>query len=187
MSTQDTGQYIPSVRQNGIRLNANEPLVVAGSATFSSGITTNGITNTGTTSGSLKNVVNLTSTAAPTAAQSGTLFTLSAAAGFVVTLPTPVVGLTYEFAILTTVTSNSYKIITSAGTVFMQGVITQGATTASLFAANGTSHVAITMTGGAVGGFVGSYFAVQCLSATLWEISGFNLSASTPTTPFTTS
>lgn len=29
MSAQDLGQYVPAVRQNGVRLNANEPLVVA--------------------------------------------------------------------------------------------------------------------------------------------------------------
>ena len=37
MSTQDLGQYISAVRQNGVRLNANEPLVVAGSTTLPSG------------------------------------------------------------------------------------------------------------------------------------------------------
>jgi hypothetical protein len=39
MSTQDFGQYNAAVRQNGLRLNANEPLVAEGSATF--GGTTN--------------------------------------------------------------------------------------------------------------------------------------------------
>jgi hypothetical protein len=38
MSTQDLGQYNSAVRQNGIRLGANEPLVVAGSTTLPSGV-----------------------------------------------------------------------------------------------------------------------------------------------------
>src|SRR3977135_525483 len=42
MSTQDLGQYIEAVRQNGVRLNANEPLVAAGTNTIS-GATTFGI------------------------------------------------------------------------------------------------------------------------------------------------
>jgi hypothetical protein len=35
--SQDLGQYNAAVRQNGVRLNANEPLVVAGSTTLPSG------------------------------------------------------------------------------------------------------------------------------------------------------
>jgi len=37
MSTQDLGQYNAAVRQNGVRLGANEPLVVSGSTTLPSG------------------------------------------------------------------------------------------------------------------------------------------------------
>lgn len=47
MSTQDLGQYISAVRQNGIRLNANEPLVVAGAATFSGAVTFSGSVSLG--------------------------------------------------------------------------------------------------------------------------------------------
>lgn len=35
MSTQDLGQYNPAVRQNGLRLNSNEPMVVASAETHS--------------------------------------------------------------------------------------------------------------------------------------------------------
>jgi hypothetical protein len=37
MSAQDLGQYIPAVRQNGVRLNANEPLVAAGQTQLATG------------------------------------------------------------------------------------------------------------------------------------------------------
>lgn len=53
MSTQDLGQYITAVRQNGVRLNANEPLVTAGgqtnTGTFTTGsvVATGGITSSG--------------------------------------------------------------------------------------------------------------------------------------------
>ena len=38
MPSQDLGQYVPAVRQNGVRLGANEPLVAAGSVTLPSGV-----------------------------------------------------------------------------------------------------------------------------------------------------
>ena len=48
MSTQDFGQYSAPVRQNGLRLNANEPLVSAGTNTFSGTNTfTGSVVNTG--------------------------------------------------------------------------------------------------------------------------------------------
>lgn len=48
MSTQDLGQYIPAVKQNGVRLNSNEPLVVASSASFTGSVSMTGsITSTG--------------------------------------------------------------------------------------------------------------------------------------------
>src|SRR5580700_872743 len=57
-NTQDLGHYIPQVRAAGVRLNANEPLVVADLATFSGGATFSagtvnftGATVTGLTSG----------------------------------------------------------------------------------------------------------------------------------------
>lgn len=47
MSTQDLGQYVAAVKQNGVRLNANEPLVVASSATFSGAVTFSGSVSLG--------------------------------------------------------------------------------------------------------------------------------------------
>jgi hypothetical protein len=37
MSSQDLGQYSSAVKQNGVQLNANEPLVAAGSTSLPSG------------------------------------------------------------------------------------------------------------------------------------------------------
>jgi len=58
MSTQDLGQYNAAVKQNGIRLGANEPLVAAGANTLS-GVTT------------VSGAASFTSTVAFTAAPTG--------------------------------------------------------------------------------------------------------------------
>lgn len=47
MSTQDLGQYNAAVRQNGVRLNSNEPLVAAGTNTLSGATTISGALTTG--------------------------------------------------------------------------------------------------------------------------------------------
>jgi len=49
MSTQDLGQYSSAIRQNGIRLNANEPLTVASTATFTGATSFTGTVGTGAT------------------------------------------------------------------------------------------------------------------------------------------
>lgn len=190
MSTQDTGQYIPAIRQNGLRLNANEPIVTAGSATFNAGITTNGITNTGTSSGTLSNVVNLTATGSVTQAQSGSVITLAPAAATVITLPvTPVVGMEYTFIVTTAATgSNTLKIITGSGTQLLQGAITSATTTASVFqSVIASSNISVAMNGTTTGGLVGTYLRFTCLSTTLWNVFGTNFTSSTTATPFATS
>ncbi len=63
-STQDLGQYNAAVRQNGVRLNSNEPLVAAGTNTLSGATTLSGTT---TVSGAFS----ATSTAAFTVAPTG--------------------------------------------------------------------------------------------------------------------
>ena len=129
-------------------------------------------------------------TYAPTAAQSGSSFLLNRAAGTVVTLPAPAAGLKYTFIVLTSVTSNNYKIITSAGTVFLQGTIlvTKAADGTNLATfGDGATHVAVTMNGTTTGGLLGTRLTFECLSATEWEVTGFDNGSSTIATPFATS
>lgn len=160
-------------------------------ATTLGATTVSSLTNTGASVGSLKTVTNLTAaTAAPTAAQSGTLFTLGRAAGITVTLPAPVVGLTYEFLVTTSVTSTSYKIITDAGTTLLQGAYVAGYATVgdvnvfeSLVA---TSNISVNMNGTTSGGLVGTLFRFDCLSSTLWNVSGTNFGSGTMVTSFAT-
>lgn len=149
-------------------------------------------------SGVVRRVLSATTagaTLALTAAQTGALVMFDRAAGCVVTLPTPVVGLEFEFVTPTTVTSNSHKVITDAGTTFLKGVIgygildtTPGANPGPKFtAADGSTHVAITMGGSITGGLFGTAFRLKCVSATLWHIEGQVIASGTIQTPFATS
>lgn len=158
-------------------------------ATFNAGITTNGIINTGTSSGTLRNIINLTATGSVTQAQSGSTITLAPAAAMVVTLPvTPVVGTSYTFMVVTAATgSNTLKIITGSAAQLLQGVITSATTTASVFqSVIATSNISVAMNGTTTGGLVGTQIEFICLSATLWQVFGTNFTSSTTATPFST-
>lgn len=122
--------------------------------------------------------------------QSGSTILLNTASGSVVTLPAPVVGLKFTFIVSASVTSNNHKVITDAGTTFMFGAVaTMEASGSTNLAAlgNGTSHISILMNGTTTGGLLGSRFTLECISATLWEVSGINAGSGTLATLFSTS
>lgn len=133
-------------------------------------------------------------TANLTAAQSGSTVLFDRAAGIIYTLPAPVVGLNFSFIVTVSVTSNSYKIITNAGTVLLIGPVL-GYNTASTdamlgFNGNGTTHIAFTQQAAgsnATGGLQGSVINVECVTSLLWEVTGTYLAGTTATTPFATS
>ena len=116
---------------------------------------------------------------------------LDRAAGIVVTLPPPVVGMSFEFGTTVQRTSNAYKIITNATTVFLVGAVMAGdptiATSGDIFTADGTTHVALTNDGDTKGGFVGENFKFRAISATQWLIQGLVIGTGTMVTGFTTS
>lgn len=152
----------------------DQPVTFGGTATF------NGA-RVGVVNGSSGN------TTVP-ASGSGAVFLFDTAAGITYTLPSPVVGAAYTFIVTTSVTSSNHKIITSAGTVLLQGVITSATTTASVFeSVIGTSNIAVTMNGSTTGGLVGTQLEFRCLSATLWQVFGTNFTSGTTATPFATS
>ena len=64
----------------------------------------------------------VTATNGITAAENGKTFFLSAAAGFVSTLPAPAVGLRYTFIVSLAPTSNGYDIATNAGANIIKGL-----------------------------------------------------------------
>lgn len=125
-------------------------------------------------------------TYAPTAAQSGEILIFNKSGGVTVTLPAPVIGLTYTFAIGTTSTAN--KIITSAGTIFLQGgLYFDKALTITRYDGNGSTHVSLNFNGTTTGGIAGDIFHMTCLSATEWTVEGTVAASGTLATPFGTS
>lgn len=122
--------------------------------------------------------------------ESGMLCLFDRAAGIVYTLPTPVVGMEFEFATTVTITSNAAKVITAAGTQFLLGLVHLiGGTTETTVSAdfNGTTHVAISMNGTTTGGVIGDRFKVTALSTTIWQITGLASGSGTVATPAATS
>jgi hypothetical protein len=132
-----------------------------------------------------------------TAAQSGSIVLFDKVDGLILTLPAPVVGLTYEFFIQSTISSNSAKVITNTGSVFLLGTVEMasenqtpsGTLGPKHFSADGSTHVAITQSGTTTGGVKGTFFQVTCITSTLWLVTGIIQASAGATiaTPFATS
>lgn len=127
-----------------------------------------------------------------TAKESGALCLFDRAAGTVYTLPTPVVGMQFEFLVTVAVTSNAHKVITKtiASEFLVGGVIMGDVTVASsgdYFEADGTSIVALSAAGSTTGGLLGERYKVTAISTTQWAIEGVTHGAGTLATPFATS
>lgn len=185
-------KYIPAVRDQG-GINTNLPVTLN---TSSSTLTVGGtltVTGNTTLSGTATvkfPVIDVTaSTLTLTAAQTGSVVLLDRAAGTTITLPAPSVGLWYRFVVPTSVTSNSYKIITDAGTTFVLGQldVTVSTGTAKLFFGDGATHVSINGNGTTTGGLAGSQFDLTCITSTLWNVEGTWNGSGTVATPFATS
>ena len=116
---------------------------------------------------------------------------LDRAAGIVITLPLAKPGLTYDFAVTTSVTSNAYKVITGAGTELLIGTLASVDTDTSDamagFSGNGSTHVAVSMNGTTTGGLIGTKFRFTCLSTTRWLVEGTNRGSGVVATAFATS
>jgi hypothetical protein len=125
------------------------------------------------------------------AEESGALCLMDRAAGVVYTLPAPKEGMQFEFLATVAVTSNAYKVITNAATVFMVGGVIMGDVTVAqsgdYFEADGTTHVAISEDGATKGGLLGDRFVLTAISTTQWAIHGVLHGAGTLATPFATS
>lgn len=122
--------------------------------------------------------------------ESGALCLFDRAAGVVYTLPPPVVGMEFEFLATVSVTSNAYKVITNAATVFLVGAVIASSLTAGAgdtFVADGTTIVSISAAGVTTGGLIGEHYKVTCISATQWAIRGITQGSGTLATAFATS
>ncbi len=126
-----------------------------------------------------------------TAAQSGAMCNFDTAAGTQFILPTPVVGMYFDFRFGAARTSNEHKLVTgTVATEFLKGTIsgfTTDVTEVDTFVGNGTSHVSISMNGGATGGDAGGWIHVVASSTTVWQVTGDLFCGTTaPTDPFDT-
>lgn len=126
------------------------------------------------------------------AKESGAVCLFDRAAGIVYTLPeTAPVGTYYDFLTTVTITSNAAKVITGLSTHYLLGGVDSGSVTIAegggFWAANGTSHVAISSNGSTTGGVIGSNYRVTRLTSTIWGISGCINGTGTIATPMATS
>lgn len=125
------------------------------------------------------------------AEDSGALCLFDRAAGIVYTLPAPEVGLYFDFAVRTTITSNSAT-VSAGATRFITGALlsidtdTSNATVG--FVADGTSHITVAMNGTTTGGVAGTRYRLECIGTTAstrtWVISGHVLGTGVVATPF---
>jgi hypothetical protein len=192
-------KYVQVVREDGLNTNKNVNIginTVSANLWVAGNVTVGGtITSTGS-SGSLSPIVDVTaSTLAPTASQSKTVFLLDRAAGVTVTLPVPTPGIEFNFVVVTTVTSNNYKIITDAGTTLLAGIAVSGLTNTAnkQWVADGSTDVAVTMNGTTTGGIIGSSVSLRAVQynagspSGLWIVTGMIVASGTTATVFTTS
>lgn len=128
-------------------------------------------------------------TVALTTAQSGSVITFNRLAGSTVTLPTPAIGLSYTFIVGTVNTSSAYKVITSAGTVFIGGtMIINKAGVVTAYVADGSTDISVNLNGTTTGGLtIGDQFTLTCVTATEWSCTGTLTASGTLATPFATS
>lgn len=122
--------------------------------------------------------------------EAGALCMIDSAAGVIYTLPAPVIGMEFNFAVSVTRTSNAHKIITSAATEFLNGGVFLGnsaAATGEFFAADGTTIRALSSNGTTTGGIIGDFYTVTAISTTVWFIRGVLNQTGTAATPFAVS
>lgn len=126
-----------------------------------------------------------------TAADSGAQVFLDKADGVVITMPAAVVGLSFDFIVVTSVTSNAYKLSTATqGTEFFDGTynsLQDAAVASAVFTGDGTTHDNFSMNGSTTGGLVGTAIRVTCSAANKWTVSGSVRGSGTEATSFATS
>ena len=151
--------------------------------------------------GARRKVTSITdSTYTVTEAQSGTIFTLNAAAGIVVTLPAAKAGLEYEFYVETALTSNAYTVNAASSSDTLTGTLrlidiavlgshidnNDNVITTGVSIPAAADHQLVTNKT-TTGGLAGSHWKYTCITDALWQVSGTNIcsSGATLATPFT--
>ena len=128
--------------------------------------------------------------------ESGALIVFNQLAGGLITLPTPVPGMWFEFWTKLACTTNEYKVVTKTiASEFIVGALTafeafaqiddSGTTYPSVVA---TVNVSINLDGTTTGGLPGDNFILTATSSTLWVVSaGMNVQSGTTADPWSTS
>lgn len=109
------------------------------------------------------------------AAHGGKTILLDTAAGSVVTLPAPVVGLRFRFLVSVKPTSNFHQVKVAAATDFMGGslnIVDLDGATQGAFGADSTADDNIQLNGTTKGGQVGDSIEIEGISSTIWAVSG---------------
>lgn len=105
----------------------------------------------------------------------GKTILLDTAAGSVVTLPAPVIGMRVRFLVTVKPTTNFHQVKVAAATDFMAGsvnILDVDAAAQGAFAADGTADDNIQLNGTTKGGQVGDWLELEGISATQWAIAG---------------
>ena len=142
-------------------------------------------------------VASTAATLAPTVAQSGSIFSITAAAGCVVTLPAAAAGLNYSFHLAATVTSNTFTINAASSSDTLQGhivmidkdnfgsvVATNAGATLGLDMPVAADHQ-IVQDGDTKGRFIGTKIDYVCITDAIWHVSGISFHDGTLATMFT--
>ena len=142
-------------------------------------------------------VASTASTLAPTVAQSGSIFTITAAAGCVVTLPAATAGLNYSFHLAATVTSNTFTINAASSADTLQGAVvcvdkdslgsvvaTNAGATLGIDVPIAADHQ-IVQDGDTKGRFLGTKIDYVCITDAIWHVSGVSFHDGTLATMFT--
>lgn len=188
-------EYIGGIRENGLvtdkAVTFGTTLAVTGVATFTAApVFTAAPTGPVSTS-----VLASSGNTTLTAAMSGATLLFDSAAGITFTLPTPVVGMTYNFFTSVTQTSSAHVVTAGAGKFLLGAVamfsgedVTPSATLGpKMYAGNGTTHIQYTTNGTTTGGGAGTNLKFVAISTTVWAVSGIVKSPSgTLATPFST-
>lgn len=121
------------------------------------------------------------------AAESGSLIVFDTAAGQTCTLPTPVAGMEFEFAVHVTGTG-TYSVATGSAAIFIGGGVDSSSTSVAeggdTFVANPASTVDVVMDADTTGRLVGGWFKLTAISSTVWNIRGTLMGVGTLATPF---
>lgn len=126
-----------------------------------------------------------------TAGESGTTQVFDRAAGIVFTLPAPMPGMSFDFFVRTSITSNAAKVITNSASVFLQGSLinidTDTTNAVAAWTADGTTIRSVSMNGTTTGGLLGTWMRFTAVSSTIWLVTGIDQGSGTVATPFATS